>query len=137
MINLDEFQVVNLQDTGERKRGPYICVSETGITFGIGTINALERPAFVQILANRPSKTIVLRSCEQSDSSAFPFVQENKKHKVRYVRTKSATLVSLLNEFSGRHASKNEQYRVRGELDLQNHCLVFDMTKAYNPKEKQ
>lgn len=112
MIDISSFKSVPIKD--ENQRTPLICVTEATVAFGIGAIEALNRPRYARIVVDSGNSNLYLFGCEQGDQDAFEFI---KNEKDRYVRLKSRALHRLCDKLSGL-SSTDYPYRVSGKVDV-------------------
>ena len=127
MIDISSFKPVQIKD--ENQRTPLLCVTESTVAFGIGALEALERPKYARMVVNDASGIIVLLGCCAEDADAFEFV---KKDSDRYVRLKSRALHRLCDKLSGK-TSADYPYRVSGKVDVlpnDQPAIIFPMREA-------
>ena len=112
MIDISSFKSVQIKD--ENQRTPLLCVTESTVSFGIGALEALNKPRHARLVVSSASNVIVLVGCLSGDPDSFDFV---KKESDRYVRLKSRALHRLCDDLSGLSPS-DYPYRVSGKVDV-------------------
>ena len=127
MIDISSFKSVAIKD--ENQRTPLLCVTEATVAFGIGVIEALNRPSFARIVVDEINNNLYLFGCDSSDPDAFEFIKNGKD---RYVRLKSRALHRLCDKLSGL-TPMDYPYRVSGKVDVlpnEQPVIVFKMKEA-------
>ncbi len=127
MIDISSLKSIAVKD--ENQRTPLLCVTKATISFGVGAIDALNRPRWAKIVVDPAKNSLYLLACNQNDTDAFDFV---KSEKDRYVRLKSRVLHRLCDKLSG-FSSSECHYRISGNVDIlpdEQPVIVFPMKEA-------
>lgn len=127
MIDISGFTTIKIKD--ESSRVPLLCVTSSTVSFGIGALEALNKPAYARLVVDELGKRIFLFGSDSSDKDSFAFV---KKATDRYVRLKSQYLHRVCDQLSG-YSPDRYPYRVDGKIDTLangNPVIVFAMENA-------
>lgn len=104
---------------------PKISITENGITFNKGVVEALNRPKFIQLLFDEENKLMAVKAC--TDAKEKNKVAFYKNEKAKYVRLNHTTLNKYFESLLDADLHINI-YKCCGEL--QDGVVMFDLKQC-------
>ena len=109
---------------------PCLSITENGVTFNARVTILLLFPEYVQLLVNRNSRQVVLRSCKENANGAIKFYKRKIQHgtDVYNVRLNSQSVKDIMMQLIGT-TEIGYGFRVKGSL-VEPGLVLFDMSNA-------
>lgn len=124
-----DFSNINLEVVDiNANASPDIFINQNSITFSKRVLEDLNYPSYVQYCMDSANKVFAIRSCKGTESKATSF----SKPKTEQSSTLSSPnknlrdiIVAMIPNYNGK-----KRYKVKGEFNLENHVIFFDMSSA-------
>ena len=109
---------------------PAFSITENGVTFNARVTILLLFPEYVQLLVNRNSRQVVLRSCKENANGAIKFYKRKIQHgmDVYSIRWNSQSVKDIVMQLIGT-TEIGYGFRVKGRL-VEPGLVLFDMSNA-------